>query len=290
MRESTLHLASNVLPRYTDTSTRASPRVDSVTPRGLPDMIIQLHRVFNHPSLQRRVRITYLRLAPALAGPGGQGSANPFNVEPTTSQRAAFSIRRPLPPPLRGPRRLLTALANVVHPRPTAQLGGMHGILLPAGLARRVPIYNSSSLPGRARLSSTEFPYIPALLAFRGSLPDRSSVPFCSSLFPIFLFSPGPRFCSGFLFGFLIIYTFSPAYCQHQITTMHLSLLLVSGLVSSIGAAPAFPVVDADAAQPDNIRSISDYFNLLASKVQASRPLAAPPACDLSIVSLPAGK
>ncbi|KAK4138595.1 hypothetical protein BT67DRAFT_476478 [Trichocladium antarcticum] len=69
---------------------------------------------------------------------------------------------------------------------------------------------------------------------------------------------------------------------------MHASLLLVSALAASVWAAPTYPQVDADAAIPDNIRAISEYFNLLASKVQDSRILSTPPTCDLSQVSLPA--
>lgn len=71
---------------------------------------------------------------------------------------------------------------------------------------------------------------------------------------------------------------------------MHASLLFVSALAASAWAAPAFPKISEDAGVPDSVRSISDYFNLLATKVQESRTLAAPPTCDLSHLSLPAGK
>jgi hypothetical protein len=69
---------------------------------------------------------------------------------------------------------------------------------------------------------------------------------------------------------------------------MHASLFLVSTLAASVWAAPTYPKITEDAA--DSIQSVSEYFNLLASKVQESRSWAAPPACDLSSVSLPAGE
>ncbi|KAK4152928.1 hypothetical protein C8A00DRAFT_15803 [Chaetomidium leptoderma] len=70
---------------------------------------------------------------------------------------------------------------------------------------------------------------------------------------------------------------------------MHALLFLVSALSASVWAAPTFPNLSPDASIPDNIRTLSEYFNLLASKVQDSRLLAVPPVCDLSRMSLPAG-
>ena len=70
---------------------------------------------------------------------------------------------------------------------------------------------------------------------------------------------------------------------------MHASLLFVSGLLASAWAAPTYPQVP-DVSVPENIRAISDYFNLLAGKVQESRQLTFAPTCDLSKVTLPAGK
>ncbi|KAL2126127.1 hypothetical protein VTI74DRAFT_1641 [Chaetomium olivicolor] len=64
--------------------------------------------------------------------------------------------------------------------------------------------------------------------------------------------------------------------------------LLLSALSATAWAAPTFPKITADASIPENIRTISEYFNLLATKVQDSRILANPPVCDLSKVSLPA--
>jgi len=70
---------------------------------------------------------------------------------------------------------------------------------------------------------------------------------------------------------------------------MHASLLLVSALsAASVWAAPTFPKVSLDTSKSVDI--ISQYFNLLASKVQQSKAVGAAPICDLSKVSLPAGK
>jgi hypothetical protein len=70
---------------------------------------------------------------------------------------------------------------------------------------------------------------------------------------------------------------------------MHASLLLVSALATSVWAAPTYPNINAADSIPDNVRTLSEYFNLLASKVQDSR-FTNPPVCDLSQISLPAGK
>ncbi|KAH6840975.1 hypothetical protein B0I37DRAFT_228448 [Chaetomium sp. MPI-CAGE-AT-0009] len=70
---------------------------------------------------------------------------------------------------------------------------------------------------------------------------------------------------------------------------MRASLLFVSALAASVWAAPTYPKIDMAASIPDNIRTVSEYFNMLASKVQDSRLLDIPPVCDLSHVSLPAG-
>ena len=71
---------------------------------------------------------------------------------------------------------------------------------------------------------------------------------------------------------------------------MHASLVFVSALAASVWAAPTFPQVSTDASTPVDVRSISDYFDLLATKVQESRSLASAPSCDLSHLTLPAGK
>lgn len=71
---------------------------------------------------------------------------------------------------------------------------------------------------------------------------------------------------------------------------MRASLFLTSALAVSAWAAPIFPKIDADASIPDNIRALSEYFGLLASKVHETRTHGTAPICDLSHVSLPAGK
>ncbi|KAK4104814.1 hypothetical protein N658DRAFT_417996 [Parathielavia hyrcaniae] len=65
---------------------------------------------------------------------------------------------------------------------------------------------------------------------------------------------------------------------------MHASVLLVSALAASVWGAPAFPKINL----VDKLEGVTDYFNMLASKVQDSRSRG-PPVCDLSSVSLPAG-
>ncbi|KAK4148228.1 uncharacterized protein C8A04DRAFT_33700 [Dichotomopilus funicola] len=69
---------------------------------------------------------------------------------------------------------------------------------------------------------------------------------------------------------------------------MRASLFLTSAVAMSAWAAPIFPKIDADASIPDNIRVLSEYFGLLASKVQEARAHGTAAICDLSHVSLPA--
>lgn len=68
---------------------------------------------------------------------------------------------------------------------------------------------------------------------------------------------------------------------------MHASLWLVSALGASVFAAPTTPKVDTHTGMPGALGYLSDYFNLLASKVQESRLMAEPPVCDLSQVQQP---
>ncbi|TKW52478.1 hypothetical protein CTA1_7282 [Colletotrichum tanaceti] len=68
---------------------------------------------------------------------------------------------------------------------------------------------------------------------------------------------------------------------------MHSSSLLVPGLVSLALAAPTYPTLNLQAALPGSIEHISEYFNMLAAKVQAARYLSAAPVCDLSAAKLP---
>ncbi|KAK4657344.1 hypothetical protein QC762_212180 [Podospora pseudocomata] len=66
---------------------------------------------------------------------------------------------------------------------------------------------------------------------------------------------------------------------------MRCPLLLVPALSASTWAAPAFPKFTA--ALAPNVQAISDYFNILATKVQENRAAGPAPICDLSKLSLP---
>ncbi|KAH9909862.1 hypothetical protein F4778DRAFT_21684 [Xylariomycetidae sp. FL2044] len=69
---------------------------------------------------------------------------------------------------------------------------------------------------------------------------------------------------------------------------MYASIVLASVLgASSILAAPAWPAVNWDAAKPDGLATVSDYFNMLAQKVELGKYMAAAPVCDLSKAVLP---
>lgn len=71
---------------------------------------------------------------------------------------------------------------------------------------------------------------------------------------------------------------------------MHASLLLVSALGASVLAAPVYPVLNVNAASPGSLQCVSDYFNLIAQKVQASRSMSTAPVCDLTQAQLPQGR
>lgn len=69
---------------------------------------------------------------------------------------------------------------------------------------------------------------------------------------------------------------------------MYASLLLATALgASSIIAAPTWPQLNVDAAMPNGIETVSEYFNMLAMKVEAGRSMLAAPGCDLSGAQLP---
>lgn len=68
---------------------------------------------------------------------------------------------------------------------------------------------------------------------------------------------------------------------------MHAALLLVSALGASVSAAPTFPSVDVNAARPGDLDALSEYFNLLARKVQESKMLGKVPECDINKAQLP---
>jgi hypothetical protein len=75
----------------------------------------------------------------------------------------------------------------------------------------------------------------------------------------------------------------------HTTADMHASILLLSALGASVFAAPAYPVLNKDAVTPGGVDSVSEYFNMLATKVQQSRNMAAIPICDLSKAAMPVG-
>ncbi|KAK2024706.1 malate dehydrogenase [Colletotrichum zoysiae] len=68
---------------------------------------------------------------------------------------------------------------------------------------------------------------------------------------------------------------------------MHCQKILLPALASLALAAPTYPTLNLQAALPGSIEHISEYFNMLATKVQATRYLSAAPVCDLSVVKLP---
>jgi len=65
---------------------------------------------------------------------------------------------------------------------------------------------------------------------------------------------------------------------------MRTSLWIASALCTVGLSAPTLP---PSAAPPGDMTVLSDYFNLLASKVDASRSLSSAPVCDLSQASMP---
>ncbi|KAI1133846.1 hypothetical protein F5Y05DRAFT_276926 [Hypoxylon sp. FL0543] len=69
---------------------------------------------------------------------------------------------------------------------------------------------------------------------------------------------------------------------------MYASTLLVSLLgASTVIAAPTWPAVNWDAAKTDGLETVSEYFNMLAQKVEWGKSMAAAPVCDLSKAQMP---
>ncbi|EMR72484.1 putative malate dehydrogenase protein [Eutypa lata UCREL1] len=69
---------------------------------------------------------------------------------------------------------------------------------------------------------------------------------------------------------------------------MQVSILLAAALgASSIAAAPTWPQVNINSAMTDGIETVSEYFNMLAQKVQAGKDMMVAPVCDLSQAVLP---
>ncbi|TDZ31840.1 hypothetical protein C8035_v001298 [Colletotrichum spinosum] len=63
---------------------------------------------------------------------------------------------------------------------------------------------------------------------------------------------------------------------------MRFSSLLLPTVASLALAAPTYPTLNVKSALPGNIEDISEYFNMLASKVQALKYVFPEPLCDLS--------
>jgi len=71
---------------------------------------------------------------------------------------------------------------------------------------------------------------------------------------------------------------------------MQLSTFILSALgATAVYAAPAFPDLNMAAASPGGIETMSEYFSMLAAKVQQSRLMSAAPVCDLSKAVIPEG-
>ncbi|KAK0651767.1 hypothetical protein B0T16DRAFT_321564 [Cercophora newfieldiana] len=69
---------------------------------------------------------------------------------------------------------------------------------------------------------------------------------------------------------------------------MQLSTLLLSALSATVVyGAPSFPDLNLGAASPDGIETMTEYFTMLAAKVQQSRLMSAAPVCDLSKAVMP---
>jgi hypothetical protein len=73
---------------------------------------------------------------------------------------------------------------------------------------------------------------------------------------------------------------------------MHLSIVTVSTLTAVAGAAPTWPSFNIkDIANPMNaLDSLSGYFNLVASKVDAVKAISVAPTCDPTKAKMPTGK
>lgn len=70
---------------------------------------------------------------------------------------------------------------------------------------------------------------------------------------------------------------------------MHASTLLLSALGATVLAAPTYPTLVKDSVTQDGLDTVSQYFNLVARKVQEVKSNVAVPVCDLSKASMPAG-
>lgn len=73
---------------------------------------------------------------------------------------------------------------------------------------------------------------------------------------------------------------------------MYGSTILVTllGASSTVFAAPAWPQLKSELANTVGLDAVSDYFNLVAQKVDAAKLLSFVPACDISKAQLPTRK
>ncbi|KAI1768705.1 hypothetical protein GGR53DRAFT_347846 [Hypoxylon sp. FL1150] len=68
---------------------------------------------------------------------------------------------------------------------------------------------------------------------------------------------------------------------------MYASTLLVSLLgTSTVFAAPTWPAFNWDAAKPDGLATVSEYFNMLAQKIEVGKLMATAPVCNLSAAQM----
>lgn len=69
---------------------------------------------------------------------------------------------------------------------------------------------------------------------------------------------------------------------------MRFSTFLTPALATLALGAPTYPEL-GDEAVPRNLDAVSEYFNLLARKVQTSKATSYTPQCDLSMAKMPIG-
>lgn len=75
-------------------------------------------------------------------------------------------------------------------------------------------------------------------------------------------------------------------------TKMRVSTILVSTLAVATSAAPTFPDLNLNKVinPDDTLDSLSEYFNLLATRVQLAKVQSEAPTCDISQAQMPQGE
>jgi hypothetical protein len=68
---------------------------------------------------------------------------------------------------------------------------------------------------------------------------------------------------------------------------MRSSIITASTMAALAVAAPVWPELNVNAVQPDGVNVVSDYFNMLAQKVEESKWMSMAPVCELSRAQLP---